>query len=87
MDILRLTIDLAYYWNKIYCECVCHEDFFTEMKGKPCLGCMLHGCEWMRSNPSYSPWLASVQRGTMKISCEEQEVGRTNGQTLTGAAK
>lgn len=47
MNIVRLMIDRVYYWNKIYCECVCHDDFYHEMQGRPCHGCQEHVCEWV----------------------------------------
>ena len=40
-----LRVDLSHYWNRVYCECLCHIECYREMKGLPCQGCEKFGCE------------------------------------------
>ena len=35
---------LPHYWNRIYCNCVCHLEAVDEMRGLMCSGCQFHRC-------------------------------------------
>ena len=100
MNILRLFIDPTYYQNRIYCTCVCHDEYYYEMGGVPCDGCLGYDgrnmaltsesekrqCEVVRKlNTQYA---VPSEHGMLStwVSGGKQRTLRTNGLSATRAA-